>query len=81
MTLITQIVSIWPLFAVVASAIVWNIRLEGRVNSSSDKIIKLEEKATSADDTKIEVVRLQEQIKNLAGLLERFIDRHGGSEF
>ena len=75
-------------FAGVA-VIVWLVRLEGRVNgkATSDQIgsvssqiaavagivSSLQAKEASYDQTRDEVIRLQEQIKNLAVLIERLL--------
>lgn len=49
----------------------WLVRLEGKVATADSKIKTLESQARASEETKIEVVRLQEQIKNLSSLLER----------
>lgn len=65
-----------PLFI---AGIVWLVRLEGRINAveakASARIDTLEVAAKGHEDTKIEVVRLQEQIKHLTDLLERYFIR------
>jgi hypothetical protein len=74
--------SAWIALAVAGvGAIVWLVRLEGRVNSKADadRVVTLEAEvaalkvsAKTADDTKMEVVRLQEQIKHLTDLIEKY---------
>ncbi len=69
--------------------IVWLVRLEGRVNTkaTTDQIgsvsgqiaavagivSSLQAKEASHDQTRDEVIRLQEQIKHLASLIERLL--------
>lgn len=66
-------------------AIVWLIRLEGRVNTAEKEQTamratfdtfraeaRVAEKAHS--ETALEIVRLQEQIKHLTDLIERLVD-------
>lgn len=69
--------------------IVWLVRLEGRVNGkvSSDQlgsltnqisalaavVASLQAKEASHDNTRDEVIRLQEQIKHLTNLIERLL--------
>jgi hypothetical protein len=68
------------------AGLIWLVRLEGRVNAAEAradaKIIAavarldvLEVAAKGHEETKIEVVRLQEQIKHLTDLLERYFIR------
>lgn len=75
-------------FAVVA-VIIWLVRLEGRVNgkATTDQVgavsaqigataavvATLQAKDAAHDNTRDEVIRLQEQIKNLAVLIERLL--------
>lgn len=80
MTIITQIMSLWPLYGTIAAAVIWNVRLEGRVNSHASDLKTLHEKAQSNDDTKIEVVRLQEKVQSLTNMLERFLNKQWGME-
>jgi hypothetical protein len=54
------------------SGIVWLVRLEGKIGSTSGRIDNLEGAVKSYGETKLEVVRLQEQIKHLTNLLERY---------
>jgi hypothetical protein len=57
------------------TAIVWLVRLEGRVNTTDKEVATLRAKADSdaksSSETAIEIVRLQEQIKHLTDLIER----------
>ena len=62
--------------------IVWLVRLEGRVNhkASSEQLVALlaivsalQSKEASHDQTRDEVIRLQEQIKHLTNLIERLL--------
>ena len=71
------------------AVIVWLVRLEGRVNgkATSDQIgavggqiaavaaivAALQAKEASHDQTRDEVIRLQEQIKHLTNLIERLL--------
>lgn len=55
--------------------IVWLVRLEGRLNAISGRVDVVEIAAKAHEETKIEVVRLQEQIKHLTALIERLIDK------
>jgi hypothetical protein len=57
----------------VLAAIVWAVRQEGKISNTSLRLDVLEEKARSHEDTKLEVVRVQEQIKQLKELLERYL--------
>jgi hypothetical protein len=63
-------------------AIVWLVRLEGRVNGKADstsvvvtneKVAALEASAKVHESTKEEVIRLQEQIKHLTGLIQGWL--------
>ena len=65
--------------------VIWAIRKEGIINSHSDKLAanleahavlsaKVESKAAAHDETKIEVVRLQEQIGHLTRLIEKWFE-------
>lgn len=73
----------------IALFIVWLVRLEGRVNGLStskaeatavavtnEKIAALEASAKVHESTKEEVIRLQEQIKHLTGLVEGWLRDH-----
>jgi hypothetical protein len=69
--------------------IAWLVRLEGRVNGKAtieqagalsaqisalaSVVAALQAKEASHDNTRDEVIRLQEQIKHLAGLIERLL--------
>jgi uncharacterized membrane protein YcjF (UPF0283 family) len=71
------------------SVIIWLVRLEGRVNgkATADQVstvsgqigtvaaivATLQAKEAAHDNTRDEVIRLQEQIKHLAGLIERLL--------
>ena len=71
------------------SVIVWLVRLEGRVNgkATTDQlgalsaqisalasvVAALQAKEASHDNTRDEVIRLQEQIKHLTDLIERLL--------
>lgn len=64
------------------AVIVWLVRLEGRVNhkASSDTVAtlaavvaSLQAKEAGHDNTRDEVIRLQEQIKHLTALIERLL--------
>lgn len=64
------------------AVIVWLVRLEGRVNhkASSDTVATLaavvaalQAKEAGHDQTRDEVIRLQEQIKHLTALIERLL--------
>lgn len=55
------------------AGIAWLVRLEGRVTSVAARASALEEAAKAHAETKIEVVRLQEQIKHLTELIERWL--------
>lgn len=64
------------------AVIVWLVRLEGRVNqkASSDTVATLaavvtalQAKEAGHDNTRDEVIRLQEQIKHLTALIERLL--------
>ena len=64
------------------AVIVWLVRLEGRVNSKATSeqvssvvaiVAALQAKEASHDQTRDEVIRLQEQIKHLANLIERLL--------
>lgn len=76
---ISDVLKLWPVFAALVGVTGWNVRLEGRVNAAEKETMRLKqedikdlkETAKASEETKIEVVRLQEQIKNLSGLLER----------
>jgi hypothetical protein len=60
------------------TAIVWLVRLEGRVNTTDKEVATLRAKADSdaksSSETAIEIVRLQEQIKHLTDLIERMAE-------
>lgn len=56
---------------------VWLVRLEGKVSQADSKIGTLQTQAKASEETKIAVVRLEEQVKNLVGLLERYILNNG----
>lgn len=71
------------------AVIVWLVRLEGRVNGKATSeqisavvgqigamaaiIASLQAKEASHDQTRDEVIRLQEQIKHLTNLIERLL--------
>lgn len=64
------------------AVIVWLVRLEGRVNhkASSDTVATLaavvaalQAKEAGHDNTRDEVIRLQEQIKHLTAMIERYV--------
>lgn len=55
------------------TVVVWLVRLEGKIKLNEKATIILEEKARTHEDTKLEVVRVQEQIKQLKDLLERYL--------
>jgi hypothetical protein len=66
----------------VVAFIVWLVRLEGRVNTkASDGVVSaltavvtaLQAKEAGHDNTRDEVIRLQEQIKHLTNLIERLL--------
>jgi uncharacterized coiled-coil protein SlyX len=57
----------------IIGATAWLVRLEGKVATADNRIKTLEDQAKASEETKIEVVRLQEQIKNLTNLLERYL--------
>ena len=68
-------------FACVA-VIIWLVRLEGRVNGKATSeqvasvvaiVAALQAKEASHDNTRDEVIRLQEQIKHLTNLIERLL--------
>ena len=63
-------------------AIVWLVRLEGRVNAKADQeklaviiseVIALQAQAVAHGKMNDEVIRLQEQIKHLTDLIERWL--------
>ena len=54
------------------ASIVWLVRLEGKLGLTAGRIDLLETAAKGYGETKLEVVRLQEQIKHLTNLLERY---------
>jgi HAMP domain-containing protein len=62
--------------------IVWLVRLEGRVNAKADservavvasEVVALQVQATAHAKMNDEVIRLQEQIKHLTDLIERWL--------
>ncbi len=64
------------------AVIVWLVRLEGRVNHKASAeqlaallaiVSALQSKEAAHDQTRDEVIRLQEQIKHLASLIERLL--------
>ncbi len=64
------------------AVIVWLVRLEGRVNHKASAeqlaallaiVSALQSKEASHDQTRDEVIRLQEQIKHLTNLIERLL--------
>lgn len=64
------------------AVIVWLVRLEGRVNHKASAeqlaallaiVSALQSKEASHDNTRDEVIRLQEQIKHLTNLIERLL--------
>lgn len=64
------------------TVIVWLVRLEGRVNGKATSeqvsavvaiVAALQAKEASHDQTRDEVIRLQEQIKHLTNLIERLL--------
>jgi cbb3-type cytochrome oxidase subunit 3 len=55
------------------TVVVWLVRLEGKIKLNEKATTILEEKARTHEDTKLEVVRVQEQIKQLKDLLERYL--------
>lgn len=56
------------------AGVVWLVRLEGRVNAQGARLMVLETAIKAHEETKIEVVRLQEQIKHLTGLIEKWFE-------
>ena len=62
-----------PLSLAIIAGVVWAVRQEGKISNASLRLDVLEEKARSHEDTKLEVVRVQEQIKQLKELLERYL--------
>ena len=68
--------------------VIWAVRKEGVINAHSVKLVendaahaalaaRVEAKAAAHDETKIEVVRLQEQIGHLTRLIERWVEPDG----
>lgn len=64
------------------AVIIWLVRLEGRVNHKASAeqlaallaiVSALQSKEASHDQTRDEVIRLQEQIKHLTNLIERLL--------
>lgn len=64
------------------AVIVWLVRLEGRVNGKASAevvsaltavVAALQAKEAGHDNTRDEVIRLQEQIKHLTNLIERLL--------
>lgn len=64
------------------AVIVWLVRLEGRVNNKASSevvsaltttVAALQAKEAGHDNTRDEVIRLQEQIKHLTNLIERLL--------
>lgn len=62
--------------------VVWLVRLEGRVNAKASAetvatlaaiVASLQAKEAGHDNTRDEVIRLQEQIKHLTSLIERLL--------
>lgn len=64
--------------------VVWAVRLEGKVaanataiqtlaGTTNTAVAALQARANGHDETKIEVVRLQEQIKHLTELIEKWL--------
>lgn len=68
-----------PLIGFTITGLVWLVRLEGKHNNNTLRISTLEDKTKHFEDTKLEVVRVQEQIKQLKELLERYLKEvHNG---
>jgi len=74
--------TLFPLGLAGVTFIVWLVRLEGRVNNkASSEIVSaltavvtaLQAKEAGHDQTRDEVIRLQEQIRHLTNLIERFL--------
>ena len=61
----------------VISGVVWLVRLEGKAEANRSRLSTLETSiashAVSADQSRVEIVRLQEQIKHLTDLIERWL--------
>lgn len=68
------LLKLWPWFVGLIALVVWLVRLEGKIGVHDKAIVTLEDKAKGHDETKLEVVRVQEQIKQLKELLERYLD-------
>lgn len=71
-----------PLGLAGVAFIVWLVRLEGRVNNKASSelvsaltavVTALQAKEAGHDQTRDEVIRLQEQIKHLTNLIERLL--------
>lgn len=79
MTLQVLTTTYLPLIIVLVGGVISHVRLEGIVRAQERRLATLEDQAKASEETKIEVVRLQEQIKHLSGLLERYLlpDRNG----
>jgi hypothetical protein len=69
-------------FLALVGFVVWLVRLEARVNNKAPAeslaallavVTALQAKEASHDQTRDEVIRLQEQIKHLAQLIERLL--------
>ena len=61
-------------FIALIGVVAWAVRKEGAINAQEHRLTVLEAKAAAHEDTKIEVVRLQEQIKHLTNLIEKWFE-------
>lgn len=72
-------------FSMLLGVVIWAVRKEGVINAHSAKLAendrahaalsaKVDAKAAAHDETKIEVVRLQEQIGHLTRLIEKWFE-------
>ncbi|MFZ5667973.1 MAG: hypothetical protein ACOY4K_00615 [Pseudomonadota bacterium] len=72
----TEYLTYLPLALSILAAVVWLVRLEGRVNAlntlTEAQATALKAAMDGHSATTIEVVRLQEQIKHLTDLIERY---------
>ena len=78
MTLTNWITILSVLIPSLVALVVWLVRLEGRISTSSLRIQTLEDQAKLHTETKEAVIRLQEKVDQLRELVQQFVLKTDG---
>ena len=60
-----DILNWWPIAAALVAAVVWNVRLEGKVFSQGEALKAAQIQIATHAETAVQIARLEEQIKGL----------------